>query len=84
MDDNGWRVLFRKARGALTPEMQDLHTQRIIKRELVNEYDGLLAELEDEQEEAMLSVCAAARRYDRFCGPTLRCRWKSHWIKPRP
>ncbi len=64
MDDKGWRKRFRKAKGALTPEMQDLHTQRIIKRELVNEYDGLLGELEDEQEEAMLSVCAAARHYD--------------------
>ncbi|CAI2515901.1 Uncharacterised protein [Serratia liquefaciens] len=64
MDDKGWRKRFRKAKGELTPEMQGLHTQRIIKRELVNEYDGLLAELEDEQEEAMLSVCAAARRYD--------------------
>ena len=64
MDDKGWRKRFRKAKGELTPEIQDLHTQRIIKRELVNEYDGLLVELEDEQQEAMLSVCAAARRYD--------------------
>lgn len=64
MDDKGWRKRFRKARGALTPEMQDLHTQRIIKRELVNEYEGLLSELSDEQEEAMLSVCSAARSYD--------------------
>jgi hypothetical protein len=32
MDDKGWRKRFRKAKGELTPEMQDLHTQRIIKR----------------------------------------------------
>lgn len=64
MDDKGWRKRFRKAKGALTPEMQDLHTQCIIKRELVNEYEGLLSELSDEQEEAMLSACSAARSYD--------------------
>ncbi|MGP2801705.1 hypothetical protein QRD25_00380 [Serratia marcescens] len=64
MDDKGWRKRFRKAKGELTPEMQDLHTQRIIKRELVNEYDGLLAELEDDKEEAMVAVCNAASAYD--------------------
>ncbi|MEQ5973484.1 hypothetical protein U2J09_19350 [Serratia liquefaciens] len=64
MDDKGWRKRFRKEKGALTPEMQDLHTQRIIKRELVNEYEGLLSELSDEQEEAMLLACSAARSYD--------------------
>ncbi|MBD8454095.1 hypothetical protein [Serratia rubidaea] len=64
LDDEGWRQRFRNAKGALTPEMQDLHTQRVIKRELVNEYDRLLAEQEDEQQEVMLSTCGAARSYD--------------------
>jgi hypothetical protein len=30
----------------------------------VNEYDGLLAELEDDKEEAMVAVCDAASAYD--------------------
>lgn len=55
---------MHKAKGELTPEMQDLHTQRIIKRELVNEYHGLLAELGDDKEEAMVAVCNAASAYD--------------------
>ncbi|HDJ1438633.1 TPA: hypothetical protein PPN70_001042 [Serratia rubidaea] len=41
LDDEGWRQRFRNAKGALMPEMQDLHTQRVIKRDLVNEYDRL-------------------------------------------
>ncbi|VXD08835.1 Phage capsid and scaffold protein [Enterobacterales bacterium 8AC] len=77
-EHNDWRKTFRLSRGTLTPDLQDQHTQRVIQRELVNEYEGLLAELEEEREEAMSSCCYAARQYEDKHRATLRT--YSEWV----
>lgn len=41
-----WRTLFRKLRGEMTPELQAQHHNRIAKRELAKEFDGLIEEME--------------------------------------
>lgn len=63
-EHNDWRKTFRLSRGTLTQDLQDQHTQRVIQRELANEYEGLLTELEEEREEAMRDCCYAARQYE--------------------
>lgn len=71
-EHNDWRKTFRLTRGTLTKEMQDQHTQRVIQRELASEYEGLLAELEEEREVAMSACCYAARQYEDKHRATLR------------
>ncbi|PVD45719.1 NAD-dependent aldehyde dehydrogenase [Serratia liquefaciens] len=41
-----WRTLFRKLSGEMTPELQAQHHNRISKRELTKEFDGLIEEME--------------------------------------
>lgn len=45
-DDNGWRELFRKARGVMTGELKQQHIERIANREMIAELDNLIQELE--------------------------------------
>ncbi|OKP27163.1 hypothetical protein [Serratia fonticola] len=71
-DHNDWRKTFRLSRGTLTQDLQDQHTQRVIQRELVSEFEGLLAELEEEREVAMVGCCASARLYEDQHRTTLR------------
>jgi hypothetical protein len=44
--ESQWRTLFRKLRGEMTPELQAQHHNRISKRELTKEFDGLIEEME--------------------------------------
>lgn len=44
--ESQWRTLFRKLRGEMTPELQAQHHNRIAKRELAKEFDGLIEEME--------------------------------------
>lgn len=40
-----WRTLFRQLRGEMTPALQAQHHERISKRELAKEFDGLIEEM---------------------------------------
>ncbi|MEI7285064.1 capsid size determination protein [Pectobacterium carotovorum] len=49
LSDTDWRARFLAARGEMTEELKNQQLQRLAQRELAQEYDGLLAQLEIEQ-----------------------------------
>ncbi|HFJ8955109.1 TPA: NAD-dependent aldehyde dehydrogenase [Serratia liquefaciens] len=55
-----WRTLFRKLRGEMTPELQAQHHNRISKRELAKEFDGLVEEMEMDKMQLHLSCGSTA------------------------
>ncbi|MGA7585117.1 MAG: capsid protein, partial [Rouxiella badensis] len=54
-DETSWRSRFRSLRGEITNDMKQEHTQRIVQRELAQEYSALIDEMELDQQFAMLS-----------------------------
>lgn len=61
--ESNWRTRFRTLRGNLTDELRAEHAQRIASRELADEFNGLLEELEIDKEAAMLSCCTSGEKY---------------------
>ncbi|WP_405081086.1 capsid size determination protein [Pectobacterium versatile] len=49
LSDSDWRARFLAARGEMTEELKNQQLQRLAQRELAQEYDGLLAQLEIDQ-----------------------------------
>ncbi|WP_323666401.1 capsid size determination protein [Pectobacterium punjabense] len=49
LSDTDWRARFLAARGEMTEELKNQQLQRLAQRELAQEYDGLLAQLDIEQ-----------------------------------
>ncbi|MCU1793230.1 capsid size determination protein [Pectobacterium polaris] len=49
LSDTDWRARFLAARGEMTEELKNQQLQRLAQRELAQEYDGLLAQLEIDQ-----------------------------------
>ncbi|WAT06449.1 hypothetical protein O1V64_10860 [Rouxiella badensis] len=62
-DETSWRSRFRSLRGEITNDMKQEHTQRIVQRELAEEYRALIDELELDQQSAMLSCCTSGKNY---------------------
>lgn len=58
-NEESWRSRFRKSRGAMTDELKNAHSQRLIQEGLASEFDDLIEELELEKQSAMLD-CASA------------------------
>jgi len=54
-DETSWRSRFRSLRGEITNDMKQEHTQRIVQRELAQEYSALIDEMELAQQSGMLS-----------------------------
>lgn len=59
--ESNWRFNFRKLRGNLTDELRAEHTQRIVSRELADEFAELLKELELDKQYAMLCCCTSGK-----------------------
>jgi len=62
-DETSWRSRFRSLRGEITNDMKQEHTQRIVQRELAQEYSALIDEMELDQQSAMLSCCTSGKNY---------------------
>jgi hypothetical protein len=62
-DETSWRSRFRSLRGEITNDMKQEHTQRIVQRELAEEYRALIDEMELDQQSAMLSCCTSGKNY---------------------
>ncbi|WP_413714004.1 NAD-dependent aldehyde dehydrogenase [Serratia marcescens] len=58
--ESQWRTLFRKLRREVTPERQAQHHNRISKRELAKEFDGLIEEMELDKMQLHLSCGGTA------------------------
>ncbi len=56
--ETNWRTRFRSLRGNLTDELRAQHSQRIVSRELAEEFTGLIEELADKEEAARLDMDA--------------------------
>ncbi|WP_254611117.1 hypothetical protein [Serratia proteamaculans] len=63
-----WRTLHHKLRGEMTPELQAQHHNRISKRELAKEFDGLVEEMQMDKMQLHFS-CGGTRS-----GPEGLCR----------
>jgi len=61
--ENNWRVRFRKLRGAITEEMKAEHSQRIAKRELAEEFNALIEELELDKLQATVHNSSTGKQY---------------------
>ncbi|MBA5205505.1 capsid size determination protein [Pectobacterium aroidearum] len=61
LSDTDWRARFLAARGEMTAELKNQQLQRLAQRELAQEYDGLLAQLEIEQLRQKAKCSASAK-----------------------
>ncbi|MDN4626573.1 hypothetical protein [Erwinia sp. PsM31] len=61
--ETSWRTRFRSLRGNLTDELRAQHSQRIVSRELAEEFTGLIEELEFEHEGEMMKAAGTGRVY---------------------
>ncbi|KHS94761.1 capsid size determination protein [Pectobacterium parvum] len=61
LSDTDWRARFLAARGEMTEELKSQQLQRLAQRELAQEYDGLLAQLEIEQLRQKAKCYASAK-----------------------
>ncbi|MEQ9997950.1 capsid size determination protein [Pectobacterium versatile] len=61
LSDTDWRARFLAARGEMTEELKNQQLQRLAQRELAQEYDGLLAQLEIEQLRQKAKCYASAK-----------------------
>ncbi|WP_414147355.1 hypothetical protein ACMGGR_16510 [Erwinia sp. BNK-24-b] len=61
--ETNWRTRFRSLRGNLTDELRAQHSQRIVSRELAEEFTGLIEELEFEHEGEMIKAVQTGHAY---------------------
>ena len=61
LSDTDWRARFLAARGEMTEELKNQQLHRLAQRELAQEYDGLLAQLEIEQLRQKAKCSASAK-----------------------
>ncbi|RRZ92325.1 hypothetical protein [Erwinia sp. 198] len=61
--ETNWRTRFRSLRGNLTDELRAQHSQRIVSRELAEEFTGLIEELEFEHEGEMIRAVHTGHAY---------------------
>ncbi|MGK6329204.1 hypothetical protein ACMGEE_19245 [Erwinia sp. DT-104] len=61
--ETSWRTRFRSLRGNLTDELRAQHSQRIVSRELAEEFTGLIEELEFEHEGEMIKAVHTGHAY---------------------
>lgn len=61
--ETNWRTRFRSLRGNLTDELRAQHSQRIVSRELAEEFTGLIEELEFEHEGEMIKAVHTGHAY---------------------
>ncbi|MFJ5506549.1 capsid size determination protein [Pectobacterium carotovorum] len=61
LSDTDWRARFLAARGEMTEELKNQQLHRLAQRELAQEYDGLLAQLEIEQLRQKAKCYASAK-----------------------
>ena len=54
---------LRELRGMMTLELKAEHSQRVAGRELAEDITVVVAELEDEKTDAMLSACESGGKY---------------------
>lgn len=78
-DETSWRSRFRSLRGEITQEMKQEHTQRIVQRELAEEYRALIDEMELDQQSAMLSCCDSGKNYIRAYNTAFVTYAESQW-----
>ncbi len=78
-DETSWRSRFRSLRGEITNDMKQEHTQRIVQRELAEEYRALIEEMELDQQSAMLSCCDSGKNYIRAYNTAFVTYAESQW-----
>ncbi|MCA5933477.1 hypothetical protein LET06_21345 [Pectobacterium versatile] len=61
--ENDWRQRFRDAGGQMSDDLKSLHLQQVSHKELAKEYDGLVASLELDKEQAELSAAKSGLDY---------------------
>ncbi|MCL6362505.1 hypothetical protein EXT49_21055 [Pectobacterium polaris] len=61
--ENDWRQRFRDAGGQMSDDLKSLHLQQVSHKELAKEYDGLVASLELDKEQAELSASRSGLDY---------------------
>ncbi|MCS3433337.1 capsid protein [Klebsiella sp. BIGb0407] len=61
--EQNFRTRFRELRGMMTPELKAEHSQRVAGRELAEDITVVIAELEDDKTDVMLSACESGGKY---------------------
>ncbi|WP_299998834.1 capsid protein [uncultured Cedecea sp.] len=61
--EQNFRTRFRELRGMMTPELKAEHSQRVAGRELAEDITVVIAELEDDKMDIMLSACTSGDKY---------------------